>query len=122
MDKYYVQFGYDFYMYAGTPNLSQKVMDDINSTSVFIEECWSPYYSPELEYVIQSNKIDSMYVEDETVLSSLTIDKIKETFNLSEEHPGRIYKEVDNEIAEKLGISVDLEKYEYYLTTEIKIE
>ena len=120
-DKYYVQFGYDFYMYVGTPKLSDKVIDELNSTLIFIEEFWSPYYSSELEYVVQANKKDSMYIEEEKTLTSITIDKMKKIFNLSEEHPGRIYKEIDIKIADNLGIKVDLDNYEYSLTTELKI-
>jgi len=119
-DKYYVQFGYDFYMYVGTPKLSNKLIDKLNATSVYIEEYLSPYYSPKLEYIVQSNKKGSMYVEEEQILSSFTIEKMKEIYKLSKEHSGRIYAKINKEIAEKIGIKVDLEKYDYSLITELK--
>jgi hypothetical protein len=122
LNKYYVQFGYDFYMYVGTPDLSQKAIEKINSTSVFIEEFWSPYYSPEFEYVIESNLKDSMYIENQTVLKSITIEEMKDIFKLSEEHPGRIYTEIDINLAKEIGIKVDFDKYEYSITTELTIE
>jgi len=119
-DEYYVQFGYDFYMYVGTPKLSESSINEINSTSVFIEIFKSPYYSPEIEYVVRSNKIDSEYVEEELTLNSFAIEKMKEIFDLSKEHPGRIYTDINKEIAEKLGIKVDFNKYEYSLNTKLK--
>jgi hypothetical protein len=121
-DQFYIQFGYDFYMYSGTPNLSQETVERINSTSVFIEEFWSPYYSPDLEYVVESNKKDSMYVEGQQTLESMSIDKMKNIFQLSDEHPGKIYSKLNSEIVNKLEIKADFDKNEYYLTTELKFE
>lgn len=122
MNKYYVQFGYDFYMYVGSPELSNLVMDKLNSTSVFIEEFWSPYDARELEYVVQTSKKTSMHVVQEQILKSFTIENMKKIFNLSNEHPGKIYEVINREIADKIGIKVDLDKYDYYLTTELKLE
>lgn len=121
-DKYYVHFGYDFYMYVGAPKLSQKTVDKINATNVFIEEFWSPYYSPELEYVVQRSEKGSMYIADEFTLEGISIDEIKKIFNLSEEHSGKVISIIDKKLADKLGIKTDFEKNEYYLTTELKIE
>jgi len=121
-DRYYVHFGYDFYMYVGAPKLSQKTIDKINESNVFIEEFWSPYYSPELEYVVQRSEKGSMFIADEYILEGISIDEMKNIFNLSEEHTGQVNTIIDKELADKLEIKTDFGKYEYYLTTELKIE
>ena len=121
-DRYYVHFGYDFYMYVGAPSLSQKTIDKINITNVFIEDSWSPYYSRELEYIVQRSERGSMYVADEYILEGMTIDKMKSIFNLSQEHSGQINSVINQELADKLEIKTDFDKNEYYLSTELKIE
>lgn len=121
IDKYYIQFGNDFYMYVGTPDLSQKAIAKINSTSVFIEEFQSPYYYPEVEYVIQFSKKDSIYVEGEIHLS-VTIKEMKSMFYLSREHPGIINCKIDSVIANQLGVEIDFTKYDCYLRTELKTQ
>lgn len=75
--KFYVHFGYDFYMYVGTPNLSTAILNKLNSTLIFVENFKSPYYSPKLEYTVQISEKDSDYVDDEIGLDSTSAKKNK---------------------------------------------
>jgi len=120
-NKFYVQFGYDFYMYVGTPKLSNKLSEELNLSLVFLEEFYSPYYSQELDYVIQITEKSSNYVIEEKILYSATVEKMKAIFNLSEEHPGNIYAEITNDLADKINFEVDLNKFNYFLTTKLII-
>jgi hypothetical protein len=117
-DKFYIHFGYDMYMYVGAPNLSDELMKELNSTSVFVEECYSPYYSENLEYTLQRSKKRSKYVLDEQVLKNVSIAQIKKAMKFSDEHPGIVNMKINKKIADELELKVDFTKYIYYITTE----
>lgn len=117
-DKFYVHFGFDMYMFAGAPNISDQLLKKINSTSVFVEECSSPYFFEKLEYTVQRFKKRSNYVLDEFVLKNINTSKIKEVMKFSDEHPGKVNMNINKRIAKALDLEVDFTKYDYYLTSE----
>lgn len=117
-DKFYVHFGFDMYMYVGAPNISDQLLKKINSTSVFVEECISPYFFEKLAYSVQQFKKRSDVVLDEFVLKHVNTSKIKEVMKLSDEHPGKVNTKINQRIANALDLEVDFTKYDYYLTSE----
>lgn len=118
--EFYVQFGYDFYMYVGCPKLSLKRIKSLSSTSLFVEEDYfSPYYSDEFEYQILISEKRRDDVLKEEILESISVLEMKKIFNLSKEHPGRILIELTQEKADKIGIKTDFLKYDYSLRTNL---
>ena len=111
-DKFYVHFGYDMYMYVGAPTISDQLLKKINSTSVFVEECISPYLSEKLAYSVQRFKKKSNDVLDEFVLKHVNTSKIKEAMKLSDEHPGKVSTKINQRIAIALDLEVDFTKYD----------
>lgn len=117
-DKFYIHFTFDMYMFVGTPNISLELINKINSTSVFVEEDYSPFYSEKLAYTLQRTKKWSKYVLDEEVLKNVSITQIKKAMKLSDEHSGVVNMKINKRIADELGLKVDFSKYVYYLTTD----
>jgi hypothetical protein len=89
--KFYIHFGYDLYMYIGCPKVSTELRNQLNNTSIYIEESDSPYYFSKFEYVVQ--KVNRKYniVEDEFVIDKTFSKQLLNTYNLSEEHPGTLF-------------------------------
>lgn len=121
-DKFYIHFGYDMYMYVGKIYISDVLINKLNSTSVFVEECYSPYYSEKLEYTLQRSKKRSKYVLDEEVLENVDVAQIKKVMKFSDEHTGVVNMKINKRIADELELNVDFSKYVYYITTENSIE
>ena len=117
-DLFYVHFGYDMYMYVGTPNITEKLRKRLNATSIFIEDYHSPYYSENIKYVIQRSKKRSKYLLDEKTIDNISVEQMKKAMNLSEEHPGKIHTKVNRRIANELNLEVDFGKYNYFITSE----
>jgi hypothetical protein len=120
-DEFYVHFGWDLYMYIGCPNISTKLRDQLNSTSIYIEDSDSPYYSSKHEYVVEKVNRKSNIIEDEFVIDKMFSEQIIKTYKLSAEHPGTL---LDKPLAiQKVREFKVLTKgnkrtYKYYLSTK----
>lgn len=117
-DLFFVHFGYDMYVYIGVTEITEELKSKLNKTQIFIEDCYSPYYSDHFQYVIQRSKKRSKSVLDEEIIKNTSVDQMKKIMDLSNEHPGRIYSKLNNKIATQLNLQVDFEKYDYFITSE----
>ena len=117
-DLFFVHFGYDMYVYIGVSEITEELKSKLNKTQIFIEDCYSPYYSDHFEYVIQRSKKRSKYLLDEEIIKNTSVDQMKKIMDLSEEHPGKVYAKLDKKIATQLNLEVDFEKYDYFITSE----
>ncbi len=117
-DLFFIHFGYDLYVYVGVPTISEELKIKLNKTQIFIEDCYSPYYSDHFEYVIQRSKKRSKYVLDEETINNISVEKMKKVMHLSEEHSGKVHTKLDRKIATELNLEVDFDKYDYFITSE----
>lgn len=117
-DKFYIHFDYDMYMFVGAQNISDELIDKLNSTSIFVEELHSPYCTETLEYTLQRSKKRSKSVLDEEVLTNVSVAQIKKAMKFSDEHSGIVNMKINKRIADELGLKVDFNKYVFYIITE----
>lgn len=118
MDKVYIHFGYDMYMYVGTSNISNELLKKLNSTSVFIEEFYSPYYGEYVEYTLQRSKKKSKYIFDEQILKNVNVAQMKNVMKFSDDHPGTVHRKINKRIAKELDLNADFSEFDYYITSE----
>lgn len=119
-DKCFIHLGYDMYLYIGVDNLSKKLRDKLNKTSIFIEDFTSPYYYKNIIYIVSCYKGRSKYVSHNEILQNISVDEIKRVMKLSDEHPGYVYTKMNKKIAGDLSFQGDFEKYSYYIGSENK--
>jgi hypothetical protein len=114
----FIHYGFDMYVYVGVTNISEGLREKLNQTSIFIEEFQSPYYSENLQYVIQVSAKNSEYVDEEINLT-ITTENMKSIIGLSEDHPGNVDMPLTPELATKLNFNCDFSTKEYFLSSEI---
>lgn len=125
--KFFIHFGWDFYMYIGTTVDSQKEIEETECDGLFVETCPSPYKCPDevtpipkIEaYFKDGDKFKVDEIPDE--LLSLPLPQIRDLFGYSNEHPFTGYFPIDPATAERLqpfvGRRLDLDRYSYILST-----
>ncbi|MEI2367268.1 DUF7683 domain-containing protein [Niallia circulans] len=90
-DKFFVHFGWDYYMYIGSYVNCPSAIDYATSNGLFVETFQSPYYFSEEETIrqVQWYEIDdpSMIIAGEEQLPAIPLDEYRSLFNLSSEHP-----------------------------------
>lgn len=115
---FYVDFGYDMYMYVGAPNISDALRKKLDATSVFVEDSGEPYYPEKLNYEVLKSKKRSQYVLEEQVLEDFSVTAVRKILNLSDEHPGKVHAKINRKMAQELNLETDFEKYDYVLTSQ----
>jgi hypothetical protein len=120
-DKFFVHFGWDYYMYIGSFKNCISAINLAQSNGLFVEKIQSPYYFTEEETTreIQWNAIgdETKIVVDYEELKGIQLDEYRKIYNLSAEHPVIGSFELTEEHKEffqrYLNHKMDFSKYEY---------
>lgn len=120
-DKFFVHFGWDYYMYIGSSQKSLTAVEFAAKSGLFVEECLSPYYVEEknITRLIQWSEIDAkipLVIGDEEI-DNVSLEEYQKIFDLSDEHPVigsfEITKDHKNFFQKFLKHKMDFTKYEY---------
>jgi hypothetical protein len=120
-DKFFVHFGWDFYMYIGSYVNCSLASEFATNNGLFVEQIQSPYFFSEEETtrVIQWNQIgdETKVIVGEEQLTGIRLDEFRRIFNLSAEHPVIGSFDIKQEqtvfFQKYLKHKMDFNKYEY---------
>ncbi|KQY84092.1 hypothetical protein ASD24_09895 [Paenibacillus sp. Root52] len=122
-DHFFVHFGWDYYMFIGSYRDSYQAIEFARSKNLSVEKCTSPYYYEEKDVTrsIEWSEIDAEVeiVIGEEEIQDVTIQKYRDVFGLSEEHPVFGYFKITQAHQEffqsKINHTLDFTKYRYGL-------
>jgi hypothetical protein len=120
VDKFRLHFGYDYYMYISSAGFNSKVLDEIESFGLFVEELSHSINAPEYEFSVSSGRKDQEFIDDEYPLINISCDKIRSSLGFSNEHPCNHYYEITKSncsiFEEQIDFNFDI--YNYFLDCE----
>ncbi len=122
--QFFVHFGYDYYMYIGSKEISNAVLDEISNSGLFVESCSSPYYTPFHKWFLQWSTIGEITVVDQVEIPFMSIEIVRKCLGLSSEHPADISFEItpDNVDILQNAFNIDFARYSYSISCEGVIE
>ena len=120
-DNLFVHFGWDYYMYIGSSVNCPPSIKFAKDIGLFVEDTRSPYYFSEEETtrVVQWNEKndDNKLIVEEEELTGIPLNKFREIFNLSKDHPVIGSFDITTKqaisIQEFLKHKMDFSKFEY---------
>jgi hypothetical protein len=117
-DKFLIHFGYDYYMYVFTSKKLSKSIKEIEDIGLYVEEIGKIPKTVLSREILCSLKNDNIVKERINVLF-LSLNTLRNIFNLSKYNPINGVYSIDKNISYKLSRFVDLEfnfdKYNYSL-------
>ncbi|MDQ0270600.1 hypothetical protein [Cytobacillus purgationiresistens] len=92
MKQIYIHFGWDYYMYIGTAQLTPKSIEYARQNGLYAESYESPYNIAEEDVIrmIQWSDINGEVVEGEEIIHSISKEAYQQIFQLSEEPNNRL--------------------------------
>lgn len=132
--KFFVHFGWDFYMYVGCQADCAAAIAETEADGLFVERFTSPHRRPDDFHapakILVSDKINDVLIVDdepfsfvgsEIVLADAKWVALRRLFGMSKEHPFFGYFDIDQAVADKLnrahGLDLDLARCDYTLDT-----
>ncbi|PEL14287.1 hypothetical protein [Bacillus sp. AFS017336] len=119
-DKFFVHFGWDYYMYIGSYVDCLSAMQYAQNNRLFAERIQqSPYYFTEEETtrMIEWNEIDDEIIVGDEELTGISLDEYRRIFNLSTNHPVIGTFEINQDqmgfFQKYLKHQMDFNKYKY---------
>jgi len=120
-EDFFVQFGYDYYLFIGANSIQQEALHFASEQRLFVEQTISPYYLSE-ENVIREvawSFHGERIIEDSEILTDISLEELQTIFQLSSIHPvtGSYKITEDNAkfFQKKIKHKMDFTTYEYYL-------
>jgi len=120
-EDFFVQFGYDYYMFIGANSIQQEALQFASEQCLFVEQMMSPYYLSENNVIreVSWSFPGEAIIEDSELLTDITLEELQTIFQLSSIHPvtGSYKITEDNAkfFQKKIKHKMDFNKYEYYL-------
>ncbi|GGO05872.1 DUF7683 domain-containing protein [Saccharibacillus kuerlensis] len=121
-DKFYVHFGWDYYMYIGSMLPSEETIRLAKSNGLYVEEDVSPYLFSGGIPTLSWSKKDDFIIHEEEQLDGLSLEEIRTLLCLSEDHPMTghfvIMEQRINQLQQKATHIIDTEKFDYFISCE----
>ncbi len=120
-EDFFVQFGYDYYLFIGANSIQQEAIQFASEQHLFVEQMMSPYYLSEKNVIreVAWSFPGDRIIEDSEILTDISLEELQTIFQLSSIHPvtGSYKITEDNAkfFQKKIKHKMDFTKYEYYL-------
>jgi hypothetical protein len=121
--EFYVTFGYDFYMYAGTTDSVDSARRAITSSGLFVELCdpHGPKGTPN-KFRIQAARVGEIVVDHDHELTGLSAQAVADLWPEITALVGYNYREIDGPMAERINryarFDFDFEHFTYSLAVD----
>ncbi len=120
---FYVDFGYDFYMYVGTTNSVDSARRAITSSGLFVELCdpHGPKGTPN-KFRIQAARVGENVVDHDHELTGLSAQAVADVWPEITALVGYKHRPIDGPIAERINryarFDFDFERFTYSLAVD----
>ncbi len=122
-EDFFVQFGYDYYMFIGANDIQQEALQFANEQCLFVEQMRSPYYISENNVIREVTwnllRDERKLIQGRETLRGISLEELRTIFQLSSIHPVTgaflITEDIAPYFQKKIKHLMDFTKYEYQL-------
>ncbi len=125
-NRFFVNVGWDFYMYLGTGLVGDSVISQTHEDGLFVEVYDSPYQMRNLDETpavleVFSHKTQDIVDDQCVALDAVSVSDLRRIFGFSDEHSVIGYFEVSEaaaqEICKIIPVDFEFDDYSYYVDT-----